>query len=401
MAIYSYNFANKKRDLADILSTVIANEPRFISLFPTKAEAADTKHEWLEDQIAGRSVAASAVQGSAITLSAADAAKVVVGTQFVVAGDSALFGVTAVNGTAVSFALIAANGSSKTAPVSGDVLNIVSTPIIEGSDHGENTFRNNGNDYNYTQIFRKEIVLTGTALAVKVYGSVENSLNVQTQYALQELTRDMNRVALFGHRTQVGAAANGAAGGLYEFGTQNGGLSVAAAGARLDSFIVNDAAQAILGAGATPSVLLVNPSQARVLSAEYKDNLKVEQSDDRRGAYVASVVNAITGGLMRIYADPDMPDTDAWLVDPAGFGLANLRGRAISDEDATPKGYDGIKRMAIGELTFEFKNAKQRLCRISGLQSSAEALAAIRSGASAGAGGGAGDNAGGGAGAEE
>ena len=77
-------------------------------------------------------------------------------------------------------------------------------------------------------------------------------------------------------------------------------------------------------------------------------------------------------------ADPDMPDTDAWVIDPSGFGMASLQGRAICDEDATPKGFDGIRRMALGELTFEFKNAKQRLCRIKNLLSSAEALAALK-----------------------
>ena len=76
--------------------------------------------------------------------------------------------------------------------------------------------------------------------------------------------------------------------------------------------------------------------------------------------------------------NPDMPDRDAFVIDPAGCGLAPLRGRAISDEDATPKGFDGVKRMALGELTFLFKNAKQRICRISGLTSSSDALAAIK-----------------------
>ena len=77
-------------------------------------------------------------------------------------------------------------------------------------------------------------------------------------------------------------------------------------------------------------------------------------------------------------ADPDVPDTDCWLIDPSGFGLSNLRGRAISDTDSTPGGFDGIRRTALGELTFEFKNAKQRCCRIKGLQASAAALAGFR-----------------------
>ena len=42
-----------------------------------------------------------------------------------------------------------------------------------------------------------------------------------------------------------------------------------------------------------------------------------------------------TARAMTIMADPDVPDTDAWIMDTAGFGLSNLKGRALSDEDAT------------------------------------------------------------------
>lgn len=377
--IYSYDLLNKKRDLSDVLSTVVADQPRFISLFPRVADATATKHEWQEDAIAGRSITATAVSGATVTVSAADAAKIVKGTQLVIAGDSALFEVAdEVTGTTVTLTLIAANGSKKTVPAANDVLNIVSTPIIEGSTRGEETSRQSGTGYNFTQIVRKDIILTGTALATNVYGNIDNQLNRQTQFALEELSRDLNRMVIFGRRNEVSPASNGTAGGLYEFGLQNDGLSVDAGSAILDSFIINDAAQAMLGAGGNPTTVLLSPGQARVLSAEFKDKLQVQRSDERRGAYVATVTNAINGNGITIFADPDIPDTDAWVLDPAGFGLSNLKGRAIKDEDATPKGFDGIKRMALGELTFEFKNAKQRLCRISGLKGSVEILRGLR-----------------------
>ena len=378
--LYTYSFQNKKRDLSDILSTVIKNEPRFISNFKRVAVARQQKHEWLEDQIAGRGITATGVSGLACTVSTADAAKVRVGTLLTVKDDSALFRVASVSGTTVTVELAAANGSGKSAPASGDVLNIVSTPMAEGTGNGdgEENYHQSGTEYNCCQIFRKEIVLSGSALAIGVYGDVDNQMNRQTAFAMQELTRDLNRVVLFGRRVEAAPGVKGEAAGLYYFGTQAGGLAVDAAGARLDSYVVNDAAQAILGEGGDPMQILCNPGQARVLTCENKDRLQILRSDDRRGAYVAVVVNEINGRGMTILADPDVPDTDVWVLDPAGFGLSNLKGRAITDEDATPKGFDGIRRMALGELTFEFKNARQRLCRIKGLQPSAAALAGIK-----------------------
>ncbi len=379
--LYSYSFQNRKRDLADILSTVVKDEPRFISNFKTVADASQRKHEWLEDQLTGRAVTVSgAVSSLVCPASATDLAKLKVGTLLVKANDSALFRVTAIASANFTVTLAAANGSSSTTPANGDTLNIVSTPMAEGSNHGDGdeTGIVGSANYNCTQIFRKDIILTGSTLAVNIFGSADNQLNRQTAFALSELARDLNRVALFGIRVEADSSNRGSAGGLYQFGTAAGCLAVDADGDRLDSSIINDAAQKIMASGGEPTQILCSPGQARVLSGEYRNQLQILRSDDRRGAYVAMIVNEINGRGLTIMADPDVPDTDAWVLDPAGFGLSSLRGRAIADEDATPKGFDGIKRMALGELTFEFKNAAQRLCRIHGLQASTAALSAMR-----------------------
>jgi hypothetical protein len=381
MALYTYSFSDKKRDLTDVLSTVVKDEPRFISNFKTGDAAIQQKHEWLQDQIAGRALTATGVAELVVTATAADVAKLKVGSLLTVKGDSALFRVSAINTeTTFTVALVASNGSSKTTPAAEDILNIVSTPMSEGSsnDDGEQSYHLTGTEYNCTQIFRKDIILTGSALAINIYGNVDNQINRQTAFALSESARDLNRVALFGRRVLPVSGTKGEIGGLYYFGTQVGCLGVDADSNRFDSFVVNDAAQAVLGEGANPTQILCSPGQARVLSNEFKDKLQIVRSDEKRGAYVAVVVNEINGRAMTIMADPDVPDTDAWVMDTAGFGLSNLKGRALSDEDATPKGFDGIRRTALGELTLVFKNAKQRFCRIKNLQSSSAAIAEIK-----------------------
>lgn len=381
--LYSYSFQNKKRDLSDILSTVIKDEPRFISNFKPVENATQQKHEWLEDQIAGRSVTASTVtEAGVVTPADSSFSGIKIGTLLVVRNDSALFRVTALDDATFTVALVAANGSQKTMPEDGDVLNIVSTPVAEGSNpgDGDETGITGASEYNCCQIFRKDIILSGTALAINVFGSADNQLNRQTAFALGELARDLNRVALFGRRVEATATTRGEAGGLYFFGTRSNSPAIDALTTKLDSTLVNDAAQAVMGAGGDPTQILCSPGQARVLSCEYKNQLQILRSDDRRGAYVAVVVNEINGRGMTIMADPDVPDTDVWVLDPAGFGLSSLNGRAITDTDATPKGFDGIKRMALGELTFVIRNAAQRICRISNLQASSEALAAIKAG---------------------
>ncbi|MCQ2377601.1 MAG: DUF5309 domain-containing protein [Victivallaceae bacterium] len=379
--LYSYSFSNKKRDLSDVLSQVVKDEPRFISNFRRAADATSRKHEWLEDQLTGRGFGTTAVSGGTLTLGSADAAKLRVGTLIAKKDDPALFKVESVSGTTAVVSLGAANGSSLTAATltSGNFI-IVSTPMSEASVNGdgEENYAVCGTEYNTTQIFRKEIVLSGSALAVGVYGSVDNQLNRQTAFALSDLARDLNRVALFGRRVEATASVRGEAGGLYYFATGSGALTVDAQEKRIDSYLINDAAQMVLAEGGDPVQVLCSPGQARVISNEYKDRLQILRSDDRRSAYVAVIVNEINGRGLTVMADPDVPDTDVWVVDPSGFAMANLKGRAISDGDATPRGFDGVRRTALGELTFEFKNVKQRVCRIANVKGAAAAIAEMR-----------------------
>lgn len=381
--LYTYSFANAKRDLADIMSTVIKDEPRFISNFRPGSDAVQRKHEWVEDQLSGRGFHAIAIDGNTVSVSASDAAKALPGMLIAAKEDPALYRISAVSGNTLTVEFAAANGSAASGvadlPENTEFI-IVSTPMTEGSANGDGdeTFKCSQLEWNATQIFRKEIVISGSALAVTLNGSADNQLNRQTAFALSELARDLNRVALFGRRVEPAPGVHGEAGGLYFFGTRENSLSIDAGKTRLDSFSINDAAQKVLAEGGDPMQILCSPGQARVISNEYRDRIQILRSDDRRGAYVAVIVNEINGRGMTIMADPDVPDCDAWILDPQCFALSNLNGRAITDTDATPKGFDGIRRVAIGELTFEFRNVAQRCCRLTNLQPSAEAIASLR-----------------------
>ena len=379
---YSYDFQNQVRDLGDELSSVIEQGSNILRLFNARPEATQRKHEWLEDQITGsRCVVTDTVSSHQCPMSATDLAKLRVGTLVYVEGDTAVFRVTALDTTynKATVERVGANGSAKTDPAEDDVLVVMSTPEQEGTTEGENKIHQSGHADNYTQIFRKDIVLSGSALAIATYG-IENSIQRQTILRLADFSRDLNLQALRGIPVQPSASANGAAGGLFYYGTLDGGLSVDAGSLAFDSFVVNDGAQAIAAEGGNPQVIICSIGQARVLSADMNDKVTVVRQDPQRGTFVANVVNDVTGAGMQIFADKAMPDDQAFIVDPDGFGIVPLKGRAVWDEDTTPKGFDGIRRTIMGEYTFEFKNAKQRICRVTNLLASATALANKRSG---------------------
>lgn len=377
--IKTYSLTNKARDLSSAMNTVIAGKGRFLSRFKSASPATNHKHEWLEDQIKGRGFTVTAYASGKATLSAADFLRVKVGTRFTVAGHPVVFKVATLEEAdkKITATVVAANGdTAKTALAAGDICRIVGTPVRENSREGdgEYTRRTVGSAYNHTQIIRKDLGISNSALATKTIDQVENSIARQTEFALQEIDRDMNRQAIWGIRTERDEANDvfGEAGGLYNFATA---LSVDASGGRLTSKLVNDAVMKVTEEGGNPTALYCTPDQARVLANEYKNNITVMRDDKARGVYVAVVVNEANGQNIEIIGDPDFNDADAWLCDDDCFALSWMR--PVGDTDSTPPDADGISRKMVGEFTLEFHNANQRCCRIKGLKAPADALAEI------------------------
>lgn len=395
MAITSLDLANTRIDLADVLSWRIAQSPRFINLFqlPTQAAASGenaapsrvaiaTEHKWLEGVETPKTKAytAYAYGDSKGTFTVASSTGWVAGDLFHILGDTAVLKIASVTSTTIVVAeIIAANGSSTTLATlaeTGGTLIFDSRPIQEGSTSGESSFLQSGSESNYTQIFRQDVELTGTALAVGQYGN-ENNVTQQVQYATDTIIRRMNHALLFGAKVQRSASYPGSMGGLYYFGTQVGGLSNAQENSpALKMGMINIAAQMVTEAGGIPDLILTGAGQGQVISTFMAGQVQTDRASNVAGRYINQFVTSAGGNVLRVFVDPSIPDTDVWVCDSRGFALVPLNGRALHSEPATTPGTDGSRAMIIGEYTAEFKNAKQSLCRISGLQASATTLAA-------------------------
>ena len=399
MAITTLDLRNMRIDLSDVLSWRIAQSPKFINLFnlsqqapqagnqqattPPATVATSTEHKWLEGIEAPKTKAFSAYAYSSSTgsFTVASSSGWIKGDIFHILGDPAVLRITAVTSTSISAELVAANGSSisldsYSAP-SGGTLIFDSRPIQEGSTEGEDMFLQSGTESNYTQIFRADVAMTGTATAVGQYGN-ENDVTRQLEYATDAIIRRINAALIFGAKTQRTATIPGALGGLYYFGTQDGGLSFAQTGSpALTISTINQAAQQVTEAGGIPDLILCGTGQGQVISSFMSKQVQVANGDQSVGRYVTQFVTSAGGNILRVFVEPSIPDTDVWVCDSRGFALVPLNGRALHTEPATAPGTDGVRAMLIGEYTAEFKNAKQSLCRISGLKPSATVLSAL------------------------
>ena len=379
--IATWGLDNTARDLTGILSTLVQDQPMFLKRFPLKAPAASVKHEWLEDVLKPRSASFTDYAAAEGKFTVADAAGWAPGDILRVKGDPALFRVESVTPTSIAVSLLAPNGSAVAAltdlTATSGTLIYDHRPVPQGSNSGESLFSQSGTEYNYTEIIRGDVEITNTALAVKTYGN-ENAMPYQLRRAMLTIMRQANNICLFGHRgsSSPSALAPGRAGGLYFFGTQPGSLSVNALGAPLSLKLINDAAQNVLDAGGNPDTVLCGPGQARVISQLMRGQINLTPGDTRRGSFANMIVSESTGQVMNVFIEPSLSnmDGDVWVIDSTSLGMCYLGGRELHSEPATAPGYDGQKWSIIGEFTLEFKNAKQKLCRVKGLKPSASSL---------------------------
>ena len=238
----------------------------------------------------------------------------------------------------------------------------------------ENLFAQSHTESNFTQIFRGDVELTGTAQAIDQAG-MENALAVQLQYATDAIIRRMNAALIFGAKTRRTAAAPGSLGGLYYYGAQTGGLGRKYENSpALTMNMINLAAQDVTNAGCIPDAIVCGAGQAQVLSTMMSSQVQIPQGSATVGTYVDQFVTSAGGCVMKIVVEPSIPDGDVWVCDTRGFALVPLQGRALHTEPASAPGVDGSRAVLIGEYTAEFKNAKESLCRISGLRPSEAVL---------------------------
>lgn len=372
----TYSFTNLVRDLGGPMSIALSKAPKLIRAFGVAPNARAHKHEWLDLSLSPGTFTATAHNGSGtLTAAAGEVAKIKAGTLLSVAGDPGLFQVTTLAASPV-IALVAQNGGAYSAisglSTDGASFEIVGHPAKEGSEAGDDGISQGAVAYNYTQIFRKDINISATAIASGVYND-ENAFDVQTAYALQQLSYEMNRVAIKGVRSASSSSAAGRAGGLYSFGSLT---AVNGNSAAISIDLINDAGASLVSAGGNPDIIACSPAQARVLTAALSDRVRILNGDANRGDYVASIVNDLTGVPMMLIADNDIAATDAWVIDSSCLGISWLR--AMQDSDTTTPGTDGFRRTVIGECTFEFRNPSAKTARIYGLIAAASALSAQR-----------------------
>lgn len=349
-----YDFKNQIRDVVPLMDYINQESPKLISRVGAGQEATRNHHEWVEFLQGIKQVEGTAAN-NVITVESATG--LAIGQQLQPEDSNEVYTISAINGTAVTVTKVKETFAD--APSGATVYNVYGAPVATGSTSGEEAFIQGDTKDNFTQIFRRDTNLTGTAISTNTYDNA-NQMNLQVMNALRELQYELNFSLWHGYKVQGAKGKPAKAGGLYEFCTEN---IVDAGGDGITEADINAVVGKIIKKGGLPNTIVINRALAPAISDLYKDQIIIGEDSTVRGAYVNKIKDAY-GNILEVIYDDQCPKGHVWIFDINKIKVSPLQGRAFKDMDSTPAGYDGEKRTIIGEYTFEIYNGAECFGRI-------------------------------------
>lgn len=213
--------------------------------------------------------------------------------------------------------------------------------------------------YNYTQIFKDWVVLTGTMEVISRYGYVSERAYQEAKKA-KELAISMEKTMIYGVRSySAGPPRLSTFGGLHHF-VKLAGISgswdtvVDAGGAEFTETMMNDMLQKIWEQGGQPSLIVVNGYNKRKMSSWITPRIRTDVETTRGGGIIATYTSDF--GTLDIMLDRNLKASDVLFLTPEDIGFGPLNGRALQSRMLPSLG-DYTQSEVLGEYTMEVHRA--------------------------------------------
>lgn len=326
-----------------------------------KFTASGIKYEWLEDTLSPLSVShgettAIASTATSVTLAAGDVNALEPG--HILKVDSEYLWVSAVGTSAITVTR-AFGGTSAATHASNSVLEIIGQARLEGAESVPMGFTNLTNDWNYSQIFHKEIKLTGSAPLVEVYG-ITDPYEYQAAKSLPEMMRLIEKTLQYGKRatTNVNALTTSprTMGGVDEFlSATKSNVKTAQASALTVADIENTLKMAYEDGSSGQFTAIINPTDFQRITTLYNNSsfIRYPPEQTRVGMVPATIVTPF--GEVSFVLDRWQKANYIYFIKPENMGMLTLRPWQIED---LAKGGDYERKQLVGEFGFAVKLPK-------------------------------------------
>ena len=334
-----------------------AETPLLDALGDATFPARSVYHEWLEESFRPNTITSStAASTSGTAVMVHDGAGLNVG-DFMMAGailkDTTTGEYLQVASTGSSTIVVtrAFGGTTAGDLAAGNTLTVIADAALEGADVGSDVSKPRVRTGNYCQIFKTDIVVSGTEQAVTHIG-VDNEYQHQKNLRLREALRDLEKSVILSKssgNTIGSSTAYRSFKGLWDFISTNS-TSVAT----LSVSVLEDSFEAAWGYGANDLDLIVcDATWKRVIDNWNTDRVQVANME---GTYRnRTTMYEGTFGAVPVLLNRWMPTKSLMILSTQRVNVLPLQGRSFRHEEVSKTG-DSAKGMIIGEMTLEVKN---------------------------------------------
>lgn len=351
-------------DVSDLIGIIAPYEtPLLDALGDPLREATSTHHEWLEDELLPNK---DTINDNSITdpdvdteFDVANSSRFRVGDQIQVVGSEELMLVTLINGNT----LVVIRGYAGTVPedlVDGQVINILGSAAIEGSDKPNARFTNRIRCGNYTQIFTEPVEVSGTDIAASQLG-LADEMDYQKQQRLRELMRNLENTVINGGQPttdpQGTSSVRRSMRGIIQHLSTNvlrDGDSDFPADDNLDEETINLMLRNIWeNSNGNVDLIVVGGSQKRKINAFLTGSRNYAAADTKFVNMVSIYESDF--GVCKIITSRWMPQDAVLFLDSSRVNVLPLAGRSFHFKPLASGG-DYECGELIGEYTLELKN---------------------------------------------
>ncbi len=361
------NFSLVGEDVSGLIALIAPTETPFLAvLSDAEAAATSTYHQWTEQIIGPDAIIASAavnsataatgilINGLGASLQVGMLLQLESGTPGV--GDE-IVQITSVPG-ANSILVARGKGGVYSSLVAGATITVLGTAALEGDDVAVDVTRKSTRAANVTQIFKKDIIISGTDASLTYAPNLGDAFNYQAGLRLRENLRDLEKSVIRGVAVNsiASATVTRSMRGLQSYLTAINSTIVTASFAANPVAYVHDVWQSCFNAGARDiDLILAGPTWKRSISGTNTSVLNVAQTDTA----VARRVETWDGdfGSARVVMTPWLPASSFMLLSTARIRPVPLQGRSFQVE-RTAKTGDAVKGMVYGEYTVEVHQAQ-------------------------------------------
>jgi hypothetical protein len=226
---------------------------------------------------------------------------------------------------------------------------------VESSDAAAADLTQPTRSTNVVQMFRKNIVVSDTERAVRVYGA-SDPYTYQMQKAMVELARDIEKAIMSGTRASGASGTARRLNGVVALISTN--ASAYTSGTTLTETIFNDIMKKVWDSGtdASPDEVYVGSYLKRVISGFTAGSTKFTDVNDKR---LINAVDVYEGdfGVHKLFKHREVPTATVVAIDSSKWRVAYLNGRRPKHIPLAKTG-SATKGMIEGELTLEALNEK-------------------------------------------